>query len=131
MEASKGDLRRRQRAERCDSGVGVAGGHSIGILARRPDVTLPPGQHLIDGFPRFGTHLARPAPAVPIVPVIEISGAVAKSVALPLAALAYPAAAPTASTRRPHGSRGPRVIDRARRRSTEAPMDTPLLWHIP
>src|SRR5439155_609795 len=28
-------------------------------------------------------------------------------------------------------SRGPRVIDRARRRSTEAPMDTPLLWHIP
>src|SRR5437762_12674133 len=42
-------------------GVGLAGGHSIGILARRPDVTLPPGQHLIDGFPRFGTHLARPA----------------------------------------------------------------------
>jgi len=66
----------------------VAGGHSLGILARRPDVTLPPGQHLIGGFPRFGTHLARPAPAVPIDPVIEISGAVAKSFALPLAALA-------------------------------------------
>ena len=49
---------------------------------------LPPGQHLIGGFPRFGTHLARPAPAVPIDPVIEISGAVAKSLALPLAALA-------------------------------------------
>ena len=105
MEASKGDLRRRQRAERCDSGVGLAGGHSIGILARRPDVTLPPGQHLIDGFPRFGTHLARPAPAVPIDPVIEISGAVAKSVALPLAALAYPAAAP--SPLRPAPARQP------------------------
>ena len=73
----------------------LAGGHSLGLPTRRPDVTLPPGQHRIDGFPRFGTHLARPAPAVPIVPVIEISGAVAKSVALPLAALAYPAAAPS------------------------------------
>jgi DMSO/TMAO reductase YedYZ molybdopterin-dependent catalytic subunit len=51
-------------------------------------VTLPPGQHPIDGFPRFGTHLARPAPDVPIDPVIEISGAVAKSFAVPLAALA-------------------------------------------
>jgi DMSO/TMAO reductase YedYZ molybdopterin-dependent catalytic subunit len=51
-------------------------------------VTLPPGQHAIDGFPRFGTHFARPAPAVPIDPVIEISGAVAKSFALPLAELA-------------------------------------------
>src|SRR5438552_15984580 len=99
MEASKGDLRRRQRAERCDSGVGLAGGHSIGILARRRDVTLPPGQHLIDGFPRFATHLAPPAPAVPFDTVIEISGVVAKSVALPRAAPAYPAAAP--STLRP------------------------------
>jgi DMSO/TMAO reductase YedYZ molybdopterin-dependent catalytic subunit len=51
-------------------------------------MTLPPGQRPIDGFPRFGTHLHRPAPAVPIDPVIEISGAVAKSVALPLAELA-------------------------------------------
>jgi DMSO/TMAO reductase YedYZ molybdopterin-dependent catalytic subunit len=51
-------------------------------------VTLPPGQRPIDGFPRFGTHLARPAPAVPIDPVIEISGAVAKSFALALAELA-------------------------------------------
>lgn len=53
-----------------------------------PRVTLPPGQHLIDGFPRFGTHLARPAPAVPSDPAIEISGAVAEAFALPLAALA-------------------------------------------
>jgi DMSO/TMAO reductase YedYZ molybdopterin-dependent catalytic subunit len=51
-------------------------------------VTLAPGQHRIEGFPRFGTHLARPAPAVPVDPVIEISGAVAKPFALPLAALA-------------------------------------------
>ena len=51
-------------------------------------MTLPPGQRPIDGFPRFGTHLARPAPAVPIDPVIEISGAVAKSFALALAELA-------------------------------------------
>jgi DMSO/TMAO reductase YedYZ molybdopterin-dependent catalytic subunit len=51
-------------------------------------VTLPPGQHPIDGFPRFGTHLHRPPPAVPIDPVIEISGAVAKSFAVPLAELA-------------------------------------------
>jgi DMSO/TMAO reductase YedYZ molybdopterin-dependent catalytic subunit len=66
----------------------VACGHSRGILARRPEVTLPPGQRPIDGFPRFGTHLARPAPAVPIDPVIEISGAVTKSFALALAELA-------------------------------------------
>jgi DMSO/TMAO reductase YedYZ molybdopterin-dependent catalytic subunit len=52
-----------------------------------PDMTLPPGQRLIAGFPRFGTHLSRPAPAVPIDPVIRISGAVAKSFALPLAEL--------------------------------------------
>jgi DMSO/TMAO reductase YedYZ molybdopterin-dependent catalytic subunit len=49
---------------------------------------LPPGQHEIDGFPRFGTHLSRPAPAVPADPVIEISGAVTEPTALPVAALA-------------------------------------------
>ena len=51
-------------------------------------MTLPPGQYPIDGFPRFGTHLHRPPPAVPVDPVIEISGAVGKSFALPLAELA-------------------------------------------
>jgi DMSO/TMAO reductase YedYZ molybdopterin-dependent catalytic subunit len=51
-------------------------------------VTLPPGQHQTDGFPRFGKHLHRPAPAVSIDPVIEISGAVAESFAVPLATLA-------------------------------------------
>jgi DMSO/TMAO reductase YedYZ molybdopterin-dependent catalytic subunit len=61
---------------------------ALGILARRPDMTLPPGQHAIDGFPRFGTHLHRPAPAVPTDPLIEISGAVSKPFSLPLAQLA-------------------------------------------
>jgi DMSO/TMAO reductase YedYZ molybdopterin-dependent catalytic subunit len=51
-------------------------------------VTLPPGQHAIDGFPRFGTHLQRPPPAVPAEPAIEISGAVSQSFALPLTELA-------------------------------------------
>jgi DMSO/TMAO reductase YedYZ molybdopterin-dependent catalytic subunit len=49
---------------------------------------LPPGQYAIDGFPRFGTHLYQPPPAVPADPEIEVSGAVAESFALPLAELA-------------------------------------------
>ena len=51
-------------------------------------MTLLPGQYPNDGFPRFGTHLHRPPPAVPVDPVIEMSGAVGKSFALPLAELA-------------------------------------------
>jgi len=51
-------------------------------------VTLPPGQRLIEGFPRFGTHLSRPAPAVPVAPVIEIRGAVTEAFDVPLATLA-------------------------------------------
>lgn len=39
-------------------------------------MTLPPGQHATDGFPRFGTHFAVPPPAVPAHPVIKIAGAV-------------------------------------------------------
>jgi DMSO/TMAO reductase YedYZ molybdopterin-dependent catalytic subunit len=50
-------------------------------------MTLPPGQRAVDGFPRFGTHLHRPPPAVPAEPVIEIGGAVAEPVAVPLAEL--------------------------------------------
>jgi len=57
-------------------------------LAVGPDVTLPPGQHAIEGFPRFGTHLHRPPPPVPVDPVIDISGAVTKPFALPLTELA-------------------------------------------
>lgn len=51
-------------------------------------MTLPPGQHPVEAFPRFGTHLYRPPPTVPVEPVIEISGPVKASFALPLAELA-------------------------------------------
>ncbi len=51
-------------------------------------MTLPPGQHPIDGFPRFGGHLSRPAPAVPIDPVIEIGGVVSEAFDVPLTTLA-------------------------------------------
>jgi len=51
--------------------------------------TLPPGQRLIDRFPRFGAHLGRPAPAIPTDPVITIDGgAVTSSFDLPVATLA-------------------------------------------
>ena len=48
-------------------------------------MTLPPGQRRIEGFPRFGAHLARPAPTVPADPVIEIRGAVTEAFDVPLA----------------------------------------------
>jgi DMSO/TMAO reductase YedYZ molybdopterin-dependent catalytic subunit len=65
----------------------VAGDHRLGVFRGRIDVTLPPGQQAVGGFPRFGTHFHRPPPAVPTDPVIEISGAVTKSFAVPLAEL--------------------------------------------
>ena len=51
-------------------------------------MSLPPGQHAVDGFPRFGTHLHRPAPSVPANPVIEIGGVVAEPLTLSVAELA-------------------------------------------
>lgn len=48
---------------------------------------LPPGQRRVEGFPRFGSHLSRPAPAVPVDPVIEVRGAVTKEFDIPLASL--------------------------------------------
>ncbi|MDQ3717228.1 MAG: molybdopterin-dependent oxidoreductase [Actinomycetota bacterium] len=51
-------------------------------------VTLPPGQRLIDGFPRFGANLSRPAPPVPATPVITIRGAVTEAFDVPLGTLA-------------------------------------------
>jgi DMSO/TMAO reductase YedYZ molybdopterin-dependent catalytic subunit len=51
-------------------------------------VSLPPGQRAVKGFPRFGTHLHRPPPAVPRDPVIEIRGAVTEPFSVPLARLA-------------------------------------------
>lgn len=49
---------------------------------------LPPGQRARQGFPRFGTHLHLPAPAIPADPSIEISGSVCDDLAVPLTTLA-------------------------------------------
>ena len=49
---------------------------------------LPPGQHAVDGFPRFGTHLHHPAPEVPKHPMIKIIGAGITPFAVALADLA-------------------------------------------
>ena len=49
---------------------------------------LPPGQRRLARFPRFGAHLSRPAPTVPVAPVIEIRGAVTDAFDVPLARLA-------------------------------------------
>jgi len=43
----------------------MAGRHSLGILARRPGMTLPAGQHPIDGFPH-------PNPFVPPLAVLAM-----------------------------------------------------------
>ncbi|MDG4859906.1 molybdopterin-dependent oxidoreductase [Streptomyces sp. T-3] len=51
-------------------------------------MTLPPGQRAVDGFPRFGTHLHHPPPAVPVDPVIKIGGALVEAVTLPVTDLA-------------------------------------------
>lgn len=49
---------------------------------------LPPGQHAIQRFPRFGAHLSDPPPAVPDAPGIAISGAVSAPVTVSVASLA-------------------------------------------
>ncbi|MFI9240316.1 molybdopterin-dependent oxidoreductase [Streptomyces sp. NPDC053079] len=51
-------------------------------------MTLPPGQRAVDGFPRFGTHLHHPPPAVPANPVIEIGGALTEAITLSVTDLA-------------------------------------------
>lgn len=76
------DLGARWNDPGTDRGVGPA------VRPRTPVVTLPPGQRPIEGFPRFGEHLARPAPAVPVDPVIEVRGAVTEAFDVPLATLA-------------------------------------------
>jgi DMSO/TMAO reductase YedYZ molybdopterin-dependent catalytic subunit len=45
---------------------------------------LPPGQHAIDRFPRFGTHFHHPPPTVPADPMLEVRGAVRAPFAVPL-----------------------------------------------
>jgi DMSO/TMAO reductase YedYZ molybdopterin-dependent catalytic subunit len=49
---------------------------------------LPPGQRRVEGFPRFGTELWRPAPPVPADPAITVRGAVTDALHVPLATLA-------------------------------------------
>jgi DMSO/TMAO reductase YedYZ molybdopterin-dependent catalytic subunit len=49
---------------------------------------LPPGQRAVEGFPRFGTHLHRPPPAVPAEPVIEVHGTVSEPLVVRLTDLA-------------------------------------------
>lgn len=56
--------------------------------AGRHGMRLPPGQRPVEGFPRFGTHLHRPAPAVPDSHALEIDGAVAEPFTLPITELA-------------------------------------------
>jgi DMSO/TMAO reductase YedYZ molybdopterin-dependent catalytic subunit len=51
-------------------------------------MTLPPGQHAVDGFPRFGTHLHLPPASVPTDAVIEMGGALNAAFTLPLTDLA-------------------------------------------
>jgi DMSO/TMAO reductase YedYZ molybdopterin-dependent catalytic subunit len=51
-------------------------------------VTLPPGQRAVDGFPRFGTHFNKSPPSIPADPVIEIDGEVAEPFSVPVAELA-------------------------------------------
>lgn len=53
-----------------------------------PSRKLPPGQRRVEGFPRFGTDLWRPAPPVPADPVITIRGASIEAFDVPLATLA-------------------------------------------
>ena len=48
---------------------------------------LPPGQRLARGFPRFGTHLHRPPPAIPADSVLEVAGAGVEPFSVPLAEL--------------------------------------------
>ena len=50
--------------------------------------SLPPGQHLIEGFPRFGTHLFRPVPDLARLRAISVSGAITRPLDIPLADLA-------------------------------------------
>jgi len=54
---------------------------------RRPG-PLPPGQRRIDWFPRFGTHADRPAPDVPVDPLVLIGGDVTEPFAVAVADLA-------------------------------------------
>ena len=68
--------------------AGVADQDRPSSAEGRHGLRLPPGQRPVEGFPRFGTHLHHPPPAIPEAYAIEISGAVVEAFALPLAELA-------------------------------------------
>lgn len=59
-----------------------------GIAVVTTRTGLPPGQRALDHFPRFGTHLNRPAPVVPEAPVLEIAVADAVTFSTPVSDLA-------------------------------------------
>ena len=56
----------------------------VDVSPQGSPVTLPPGQRRVDGFPRFGTHLHRPAPAIPGDPRITVTGAITDELAIPV-----------------------------------------------
>ena len=68
--------------------AGVADRHRSRGAEPHHGLRLPPGQRPVEGFPRFGTHLHHPPPAIPEAYAIEVSGAVVEAFALPLAELA-------------------------------------------
>lgn len=51
-------------------------------------MSLPPGQHVIGYFPRFGVHSAEPSPLVGEPAVIRVEGAVARRLEVPVSRLA-------------------------------------------
>jgi DMSO/TMAO reductase YedYZ molybdopterin-dependent catalytic subunit len=51
-------------------------------------LSLPPGQHAIADFPRFGSHRSAPPPRVAEPSMIRVEGAVARRLEVPLARLA-------------------------------------------
>lgn len=68
--------------------AGAAGQDRPGGPEGRHGLRLPPGQRPVEGFPRFGTHLHHPPPAIPPDHAIEVGGAVVEPFSLPLAELA-------------------------------------------
>lgn len=51
-------------------------------------MSLPPGQHVIDYFPRFGVHSTEPPPRISEPAVIRVEGAVARHLEVPVSRLA-------------------------------------------
>ena len=51
-------------------------------------MSLPPGQHVIGYFPRFGVHFAEPPPLISEPAMIRVAGAVARPLEVPVSRLA-------------------------------------------